>query len=348
MTKKRKGPIRDRRTFLKAMAMFGVGGHAFLQSRDVRAALYAAKGGSETVAWPEMQYRVLGRTGFRGSRLVFGCGAALSRRRRDSLLDAALDAGINVFDIGTRRYYDEAESNLAPFLKRARDRIFLISKAMVYLDVGPEAVITVAQGRAAAKTWQELLEGSLRDLGVDHVDAYYLMAAHNASIVASEELHGAFLRAKQAGKVSHFGLSTHQNAQKVLETAMRTGWYDLAQVAVTPAGWYDWEDKGILSNTKPMTGLQPLFQKARASGMGLVGMKAGRYLAGRKFFGWGKPEAFDEYYTADQLASGLSPFQRSYAYVLEHGLDAVNADMQSFAHLEENALAAASATRYFA
>ena len=45
MTKKRKGPIRDRRTFLKAMAMFGVGGHAFLQSRDARAALYAAKGG---------------------------------------------------------------------------------------------------------------------------------------------------------------------------------------------------------------------------------------------------------------------------------------------------------------
>ena len=38
----------------------------------------------------------------------------------------------------------------------------------------------------------------------------------------------------------------------------------------------------------------------------------------------------------------------SYAFVLEHGLDAVNADMQSFAHLEQNVVAAATAPRYFA
>ncbi len=342
------GPLRDRRGFFEVMAMLGVGGHALLNTGDARAALYAAKGGAAGSTWPEMQYRELGRTGFRGSRLVFGCGAALSRRRRDSLLDAALDAGVNVFDVGTRRYYDEAESNLAPFVKRARDRIFLISKAMVYLDVRPDEAITGEQARQAAKTWQELLEGSLRDLGVERVDAYYLMAAHNPSIVGSEEFYGAFQRAKQAGKVSHLGLSTHQNAQAVLETAMRTGWYDLAQIAITPAGWYDWEDKGILPGSKPMKDLQPLLQKARASGIGLIGMKAGRYLAGRNFLGWGKPEAFDTYYGSRLLESGLSPFQRSYAFVLEHGLDAVNADIQSFAHLEENARAAASAATYFA
>jgi hypothetical protein len=34
--------------------------------------------------------------------------------------------------------------------------------------------------------------------------------------------------------------------------------------------------------------------------------------------------------------------------VLGHGLDAVNADMQSFAHLRENAEAAVSADRWFA
>jgi len=343
-----RGPLQDRRAFLKVMAMLGVGGQALLYSRDVGAAVYAAKGGAEAAGWPEMRYRELGRTGFRGSRLVFGCGAALAGRPRDSLLDAALDAGVNVFDSGTRRYYKDAESNLAPFLKRARDRIFLISKAMVYLEVGPDEAISSAQARQAASTWQELLEGSLRDLGVDHVDAYYLMAAHNPSIVGSEELYGAFQRAKKAGKVSHFGLSTHQNAAKVLETAVRTGWYDLAQIAITPAGWYDWEDKGILAGSKPMTGLQPTLQKARDSGLALIGMKAGRYLAGRKFFGWGNPKAFDTYYDPRLLKSDLSPFQRSYAFVLEHGLDAVNADMQSFAHLEQNVVAAATAPRYFA
>jgi aryl-alcohol dehydrogenase-like predicted oxidoreductase len=77
-------------------------------------------------------------------------------------------------------------------------------------------------------------------------------------------------------------------------------------------------------------------------------MKAGRYLAGRKFLGWGKPDAFDQHYGEELLASGLSAFQRSYAYVLAHGLDAVNADMQSLAHLRENVSAAASSSEYFA
>ena len=82
--------------------------------------------------------------------------------------------------------------------------------------------------------------------------------------------------------------------------------------------------------------------------MGLIGMKAGRYLAGRKFLGWGKSDAFDDFYDQKLLGSQLSSFQRSYAFVLAHGLDAVNADMQSFAHLQENAIAAATSQTYFA
>jgi hypothetical protein len=77
-------------------------------------------------------------------------------------------------------------------------------------------------------------------------------------------------------------------------------------------------------------------------------MKAGRYLAGRKFLGWSKPDAFDEFYDESLLASGLSPYQRSYAYVLAHGLDVVNADMQSLAHLQENIVAATTSSQFVA
>ena len=77
-------------------------------------------------------------------------------------------------------------------------------------------------------------------------------------------------------------------------------------------------------------------------------MKAGRYLAGRRFLGRSKPDAFDRFYEADFLRSGLSPFQRSYAFVLAHGLDAVNADMQSLTHLRQNVIAATSSPRHFA
>ena len=74
----------------------------------------------------------------------------------------------------------------------------------------------------------------------------------------------------------------------------------------------------------------------------------GRYLAGRKFLGWGRPTAFDDYYDRRFRAANLSAFQRSYAFVLAHGLDAVNADMQTAPHLHENLVAAATSQSHFA
>ena len=204
------------------------------------------------------------------------------------------------------------------------------------------------QAKAAAKSWTELLNASLKELQTDYVDAYYLMASFNPSMIESEEIYRAFQQAKQAGKVKHLGLSTHRNAEKVLLAAVRTGWYDLAMIAITPGGWYDWQSKNILEGSKPMTGLQPVLERARESGMGLVGMKAARHIAGRWFLPWGNPDAFEEHYDQNLREAPLSPFQRSYAYVLAHGLDVVNSDIRSMAQLEENVIATAASATYFA
>ena len=59
-------------------------------------------------------------------------------------------------------------------------------------------------------------------------------------------------------------------------------------------------------------------------------------------------KAFDGFYDEKLLKSDLSDFQRSYDFVLEHGLDAVNADMQNDSHLKENFVAAATSHHYFA
>ncbi|MBW2396447.1 MAG: aldo/keto reductase, partial [Deltaproteobacteria bacterium] len=183
----------NRRRFLQALAMLGVGGQTLLRSGDAKAAVFAAKEvvGLNPPSEP-MTYRTLGRTGHEASRLVFGCGAALSRRPNDSLLQVAFEAGINVFDVGTRQYYKDAEKNLAPFLRTVRDRVFLISKAFVPLEVDPHEEVSVAQARAGASGWLEMMDDSLRELGVDHVDAYYLMASNNPSILRSDEIHAAF------------------------------------------------------------------------------------------------------------------------------------------------------------
>jgi aryl-alcohol dehydrogenase-like predicted oxidoreductase len=339
----------SRRRFVQYLAMLGVGGRVWLRSGEARAAAQAARetAGGE-VAWPKMSYRKLGRTGFDASRLVFGCGASLALFRKDELLNAAYDAGINVFDVGYRGYYRDAEEHLAPFLRKVRDRVFLISKAPADLEAEPNQSITVQQAKQAAATWGERLDASLKELQVDRVDAYYLMASYNPSLIESEEVYRVFQDARKAGKVVHLGLSTHRNAENVLLTAVRTGWYDLAMIAITPGGWYDWQSKNILEGSKPMTGLQPVLERARESGMGLVGMKAARHIAGRWFLPWGNPDAFEEHYDQNLREAPLSPFQRSYAYVLAHGLDVVNSDIRSMAQLEENVIATAASATYFA
>jgi len=339
----------SRRRFVQYLVMLGVGGRTFWGSGDARAAVVAARDAANVSAWPAMTYRELRRTGFRASRLFMGCGASLMLREKDDLLETAYDAGINVFDVGYRGYYRWAERNLAGFLKRRRDDVFLISKGVAEVDVENDATVSVQQAKDAARIWTERLDQSLVDLGVDKVDAYYLMAAHNPSLIRSEEIKNAFETAKAAGKVRHLGVSTHRNAKNVLLAAADTGWYDLAMIAITPGGWYDWENKSVLQGSETLQELQPVLETARASGIALVGMKAARHLSGLPVLGWWKKlDAFDGYYNAQLMAAPLSPFQRSYAYVLAHGLDCVNADIQDLAQLQENVAATATSSSYFA
>ncbi len=350
MERERDADSISRRKFVQYLAMLTVGGRTFLNSGDARAAIYAARDAAAgPSAWPAMTYRKLGRTGFEASRLVMGCGASLMFRQKDALLNTAYEAGINVFDVGYSGYYRYAEENLAGFLKKVRDEIFLISKAPADLEAEPDDIVTVQQAKHAAKLWSRRLDESLSELRVDHVNAYYLMASYNPSLIESEEIYRTFQAAKQAGKVSHLGVSTHRNAEKVLAAAAKTGWYDLAMIAITPAGWYDWESKAVLEGSKPMSELQPVLEKAKATGIALVGMKAARHISGLPVLGWWKKlGAFDEYYDEKLLAAALSPFQRSYAYVLAHGLDVVNADIQDLAQLQENVVATTSSPSYFA
>ena len=341
----------NRRRFFQYLAALGVGGQTLLKSGNLNAAISDARDAVGS-PWPEMQYRTLGRTGFEASRLVFGCGASLMRANKDQLLNTAFDAGINVFDVGTTHYYDMAERNLKGFLKAHRDDVFLISKASPGHADGslykqPGETFTVDEAKRAAQGWLSLLDLSLEELGTGYVDAYYQMAANNTEMIGSEEMYRAFERARAAGKVKYYGLSTHQNAEGVLNTAIETGWYDLAMIAITPGGWYDWEGKDMLKGSPPMAELRPVLDRAREAGIGLIGMKAVRYFSSG-FFGTSNKQAFDGYYPDDLLAARLSAFQRSYAFVLEHGLDCVNADIQNYNQLRENHVAAATSNQYFA
>lgn len=339
----------NRRQFAKLITAAAIAGPSLLKS-----SVTAAKSVTKTDELihrnerPSMAYCKLGRTNFMSSRLVFGCGAALSGGKAVRLLERAFEAGINLFDNGSNVAYRGSERSFAPFMKKHRQDIWVVSKAPLEAgDAEPDDSVTVEQAKKAAKSWTELLDASLKDLKTEYVDAYYLMAVNNPKLISSEEIYNAFLAAKSAGKVGYFGLSTHQNANKVLEAAIETGWYDLAMIGITPAGWYDWDSKSLVKGTPVLSKLKGLLKKARDAGIGLIAMKSVRFLAPLSSAGKGNPSAFDKFYNTALMKSELNPFQRSYAYVLEHGMDVVNSDMQNFKHLEENIIAAATSHVYY-
>ncbi len=299
---------------------------------------------------PSMTYRKFGRTNFMSSRLVFGCTGVLFGGKNVRLLDRAFDAGINHYDAGSDYFYKGSERSLAPFLKAHRGNIWVASKApLSSVRIGPEDSITIEQAKTAAEFWTKLLNASLKELQTEYVDAYYLGLVQNTALISSEEIYKAFLDAKAAGKVGHWGLTTHNNVKKILEAAIETGWYDSAMIAITPAGWYEWARRDLAEGTPPLVDLQPLLNKARDAGIGLIGMKTVMHLTPGTSYGKkkGDPSAFDNLYDENFKKSPLNPFQRSIAYVLEHGLDIVNGDMQNFKHLEENIIAAATSHTYF-
>ena len=333
----------QRRTFLKQLMFVGAGGTALLRSGNFNAAIDAAEQ-AEAKNFPEMSYRTLGKTGFNASRLVYGCGAALSRNRADRILNIAFEHGVNVYDVGTTSYYNKAQAHLADFAGSHRDDIFLITKDFTRANATMDP--NLEQSKAIAVDWEKKLDACLEDLKQDHVDAYYIMAANNPRIVNNEEMFNAFNRAKDAGKVSHLGFSSHENASECLDAAIESDQYSLAMLGITPGGWYDWEGKSLLKGTPPLKALRPKFDAAREKGIGLIAMKTGRMLAPSFWGGRGDQNAFDEHYDEKLLKANLSSFQRSYAYVLENGFDVVNADIQNFHILAENFTAAATSTEY--
>ncbi len=346
MKSKKNNSTMNRREFNKSLVTVAVGAPFLISGDLVPKTLTIPEKLDRRNERPSMTYRKLGQTNFMCSRLVFGCGAALTGGKAVRLLDHAFEAGINYYDCGSETAYKGSEQSFAPFMKANRDNIWVTSKAPIANSLQDDPFGT-EQAKEAARRWTELLDQSLKNLQTEYVDAYFLMNIKSWSLISSEEVYKAFLDAKSAGKVGHFGLATHKNAKKVLEAAIKTGWYDIVMMGITPAGWYEHPAWDIEKDSPSLMDLQPLLKQVREAGIGLIGMKAVRLMAPMQVMGKGDVTAFNEFYDKKLLESPLTPFQRAYAYVLENGLDVVNADMQNFKHLEENIVAASSAHTYF-
>ncbi|MFZ3561443.1 MULTISPECIES: aldo/keto reductase [unclassified Streptomyces] len=138
------------------------------------------------------------------SRLVLGTmtfGDTADRATAAEMLDTALEAGITGVDTANGYAGGESERILAELLPSRRDRIVLATKAGIpHPDQGEHAPLSPAGMRAA-------LEGSLKRLGTDRVDLFYLHQPDRATPLA--ETLGTVAEFVAEGKVGALGVSNY-------------------------------------------------------------------------------------------------------------------------------------------
>ena len=156
-----------------------------------------------------MQNRPLGP--FSVANVALGCmnfchayGNPVSAAQSHAVLHAALDAGVTLFDTAALYGFGASESLIGPVLKPHRNHITLASKCGMAGVRGEDGVMRrVIDGRP--KTLRQNCEDSLKRLGTDVIDLYYLHRWDRN--VPIEESVGEMARLKEEGKVRALGLS---------------------------------------------------------------------------------------------------------------------------------------------
>ncbi|MCP5340167.1 MAG: aldo/keto reductase [Sinobacteraceae bacterium] len=154
-----------------------------------------------------MRFRQLGRSGLKVSELCLGTmtfgeqsgfGAAAAECRR--MFDAYLEAGGNFIDTANIYTSGTSEQLLAEMIAAERGRLVVASKFSMTTDPrNPNA------GGNSRKNLQQSLEASLRRLGTDYLDLYWVHAWDGMTPL--DELLRALDDAVRAGKVLYTGFS---------------------------------------------------------------------------------------------------------------------------------------------
>lgn len=175
-----------------------------------------------------MEYRQLGRSGLRVSAITLGTmtfggtGKFQYVGRSDQsqatrMVDIAVDAGVNLLDTSDQYSMGTAEEMVGEAIKGKRDKVLVATKARFPMGTGPndDGLSRYHLIRAC--------EGSLKRLGVDHIDLYQLHGWDGLTPV--EETMAALESLVASGKVRYIGASNFTGWQlmKALGVADRAG-----------------------------------------------------------------------------------------------------------------------------
>lgn len=164
-----------------------------------------------------MNYRELGRTGWRVSEVSFGAWAiggswgSVDDRESIAALHKALDLGVNFIDTADVYGDGHSERLIAGVLKERREEVIVATKAGRRLD--PHT----ADGYTAANLTR-FVERSLRNLDTDRLDLVQLHCPPT-EVYYRPEVFGVLDDLRAAGKIRHYGVSVEkvEEALKAIE-----------------------------------------------------------------------------------------------------------------------------------
>lgn len=155
-----------------------------------------------------MELRRLGASGLKVSAIGLGCGAFGSRidlERARSVVDAALDEGVNFFDTADAYGAGKSESFLGEALGGRRDSVVIATKFANSMGEGE-------LNRGGSRRYiVSAVEASLKRLGTDRIDLYQMHQPDNDAPI--EETLRALDDLVRAGKVLYIGNSNFKGWQ---------------------------------------------------------------------------------------------------------------------------------------
>lgn len=158
-----------------------------------------------------IQYRTLGRNGLRVSPLCLGTmmfGGETDEAASRRIIDRALEQGVNFIDTADGYAKFQSEVVVGTAIRANRDRWVLATKF-----ASPRGDDPNSQG-ASRKYIRQAVEGSLKRLGTDYIDVYYLHREdHETNVAETIRTLGDLI---SEGKIRYYGLSNHR-AWKVAE-----------------------------------------------------------------------------------------------------------------------------------
>ncbi|WP_406856322.1 aldo/keto reductase [Alsobacter sp. KACC 23698] len=152
-----------------------------------------------------MEYRSLGRSGVKVSPLCLGTmmfGGPTDEPTAGRIIGRAREAGVNFIDTADMYTEGRSEEVVGRAIKADRSRWVLATKVGNPMGDGPN-------GRGLSRQWvMQAAEASLRRLGTDVIDIYYLHKEDHSTPLG--ETVRALADLVRQGKIRYFGVSNHR------------------------------------------------------------------------------------------------------------------------------------------